>query len=38
VKASVMDVALNDAFNLQVNAASISGSDGFASRTPRCCR
>lgn len=29
VKASVMDVALNDTFNLQVNAASISGSDGF---------
>ncbi len=29
VKASVMDVALNDSFNLQVNAASVSGSDGF---------
>ena len=29
VNASVMDVALNDTFNIQVNAASISGSDGF---------
>jgi general secretion pathway protein D len=29
VKASVMDVNINDTFNLAVNAASIGGSDGF---------
>lgn len=29
VNASVMDVALNDSFNIQVNAASIGGNDGF---------
>jgi general secretion pathway protein D len=29
VNASVMDVALNDTYNIQVNAASISGNDGF---------
>jgi general secretion pathway protein D len=30
VKASVMDVAINDGFNLSVNAAGITGNDGFA--------
>ena len=29
VKASVMDVAINDSFNITVNAASVGGSDGF---------
>ncbi|MBX3180270.1 MAG: type II secretion system secretin GspD [Candidatus Hydrogenedentes bacterium] len=29
VKASVMDVAINDSFNIAVNAASIGGNDGF---------
>lgn len=29
VNASVMDVALNDTYNIQVNAASVGGSDGF---------
>lgn len=30
VKASVMDVAINDNFNITVNAASVGGSDGFS--------